>query len=85
MVPGMVLTISFLCTSCRKDLGTHISKWSSDLKINGTQENVTFSGPAFPGLPCGVFLFEASVSFKNHKIEAPDWPLKNSSHSEGGF
>ena len=23
--------------------------------------------------------------FRNHKIEAPDWLLKNSSHSEGGF
>ena len=49
---------------------------SSDLKINGT---------AFHGLPCGVLLFDVSVSFKNHKIEAPDWLLKNSSHSEGGF
>ena len=64
---------------------THLSKWPGDLKINGTQENVTFSGPAFHGLPCGVLLFDASVSFKNHKIEAPDWLLKNSSHSEGGF
>ena len=64
---------------------SHLSKWPSDLKINGTQENVTFSDPAFHGLPCGVLLFDASVSFKNHKIEAPDWLLKNSSHSEGGF
>ena len=66
-------------------MNTHLSKWPSDLKINGTQENVTFSDPAFHGLPCGVLLFDASVSFKNHKIEAPDWLLKNSSHSEGGF
>ena len=64
---------------------SHLSKWPSDLKINGTQENVTFSDPAFHGLPCGVLLFAVSVSFKNHKIEAPDWLLKNSSHSEGGF
>ena len=63
----------------------HLSKWPSDLKINGTQENVTFSDPAFHGLPCGVLLFAVSVSFKNHKIGAPDWLLKNSSHSEGGF
>ena len=63
----------------------HLSKWPSDLKINGTQEIVTFSGPAFFGLPCGVLLFDASVSFKNHKMKAPDWLLKNSSHSEGGF
>ena len=64
---------------------THLSKWPGDLKINGTQENLTFSGPAFFGLPCGVLLFDASVSSRNHKIEAPDWLLKNSSHSEGGF
>ena len=64
---------------------THLSKWPSDLKINGSQENVTLSGPAFHGLPWSVLLFDASVSFKNHKIEAPDWLLKNSSHSEGGF
>ena len=63
----------------------HLSKWLSDLKINGTQENVTFSCPAFHGLPCGVVLFDASVSFRNHKIEVPDWLLKNSSHSDGGF
>ena len=64
---------------------THLSKWPSDLKINGTQEIVTFSSPAFHGLSCGVLLFDASVSFKDHKIEAPDWLLKNSNHSEGGF
>ena len=59
---------------------------ANDLKINGTQENVTFCDPAFHGLPCGFLLFAASVSFKNHKIEeAPDWLLKNSSHSKGGF
>ena len=64
---------------------THLSKWPSDLKFNGTQEFVTFSGPAFHGLSCGVLLFDASVSSRNHEIEAPDWLLKNSSHSEGGF
>ena len=47
---------------------SHLSKWPSDLKINGTHENVTFSVPAFHGLPCGVLLFAASVSFKKHKI-----------------
>ena len=45
---------------------SHLSKWPSDLKINGTQENVTFSGTVFHGLSCGVFLFVVSVSFKNH-------------------
>ena len=63
----------------------HLSKWPGHLKINGTQEILTFSGLAFYGLSCGVLLFGASVSSKNHKIEAPDWQLKNSSHSEGGF
>ena len=52
--------LTYFCVS-------HLSKWPSDLKINGTQENVTF-GPAFHGLPCGVLLFDASVGFKNHKI-----------------
>ena len=60
---------------------SHLSKWPCDLKINGTQENVTFSDQGFYGLPCGVLLFDATVSFRNHKIEAPDWLLKNSSHS----
>ena len=64
---------------------THLSKGASDLKVNGTQKIVTFSGPAFHGLPCGVLLFDASVSSKKYKIEAPDWLLKNSSHSEGSF
>ena len=45
----------------------------------------TFSDPAFQGLPCGVLLFAVSVSFKNHKIAAPYWLLKNCCHSEGGF
>ena len=47
---------------------SHLSKWPSDLKINGTQENITFSGSVFHGLSCGVFLFVASVSFKNHPL-----------------
>ena len=52
---------------------THLSKWPSDLKINGTQGNVTFSDPAFHGLQCGVFLFCCDCWLKNNKIEAPDW------------
>ena len=62
-----------------------ILKTATSFKINGTQENVTFSDPAFHGRPYGVLLFAVSVSFKNYAIEAPDWLLKNSSHSEGGF
>ena len=45
------------------DCKAHLSKWPSDLKINGTQENVTFSGPAFYGLPCGdLFLMRVLAS-----------------------
>ena len=61
---------------------THLSKWPSDLKFNGTQENVAFPDPGFHGLPCGVLLFAVTVSLKNHQIEAPDWLLKNSSHPD---
>ena len=39
----------------------HLSKWPSDLKINGKHESVTFSGQVFHGLSCGVFLFAVSV------------------------
>ena len=46
----------------------NLSKWPSDLKINCTQENITFSVPVFHGLSCGVFLFVASVSFKNQPL-----------------
>ena len=63
----------------------HLSKWPSDLKINGTQENVTFSDPAFHGLPCGILLFAASVSLKNHKTEAPDRMLKKFQPFRGWF
>ena len=56
---------------------THLSKWPSDLKINGTQENITFSGPVFHGLSCGVFLFVASVSFKNHLLNGLNFSTAN--------
>ena len=55
----------------------HLSKWPSDLKINGTQENITFSGPVFHGLSCGVFLFVASVSFKNHPLNGWNFSTAN--------
>ena len=77
-IPQRIRLPYYLATS-------HLSKWPSDLKINGTKETVPFPGLVFHGRPCGVLLFAVSVSFKNHKIEAPDWLLKNSSHSEGGF
>ena len=45
----------------------HFSKWPTDFEINGTQEIVTFSDPAFHGLPFGVLHFTVSVSFKTIK------------------
>ena len=62
--------------NCRCHL-SHLSKWPSDLKINGTQENITFSGPVFHGLSCGVFLFVASVSFKNHHLNGLNFSTAN--------
>ena len=49
----------------------HLSKRPSDLKQNGTQEKTPFSGTVFHTLSHGVLRFVASVSFKNHWIEAP--------------
>ena len=56
---------------------SHLSKWPSDLKSNGTQENITFSGPVFHGLSCGIFLFVASVSFKNHLLNGLNFSTAN--------
>ena len=64
---------------------THLSKWPDDLKINGTQENVTFSGPVFHGLSCGVFLFVASVSFKNHPLNGWNFSTANQVLLSYGF
>ena len=61
----------------RDQSGSHLSKWPSDLKSNGTQENITFSGPVFHGLSCGVFLFVASVSFKNHLLNGLNFSTAN--------
>ena len=56
---------------------SHLTKWPSDLKSNGTQENITFSGPVFHGLSCGIFLFVASVSFKNHLLNGLNFSTAN--------
>ena len=56
---------------------SHLSKWQSDLKINGIQENATFSSPVFHGLSCGVFLSVASVSFKNHPLNGWNFSTAN--------
>ena len=50
---------------------SHLAKRLSDLKQNGTQEKTPFSGTVFHTLSHGVLRFVASVSFKNHWIEAP--------------
>ena len=50
---------------------SHLAKRPSDLKQNGTQEKTPFSGTVFHTLSHGVLRFVASVSFKNHWIEAP--------------
>ena len=64
---------------------SHLSKWPSHLKINGTQENITFSGPVFHGLSCGVFLFVASVSFKNHPLNGWNFSTTNQVLLFNGF
>ena len=63
----------------------HISKGPSGLKQNGTQAKKQFSGPVFHGLSCGVVCFVASVSFKNHQMEASHWLLEHLNQSQGGF
>ena len=52
---------------------------------NGTQEKTQLSGTVFHTLSHGVLRFVASVSFKNHWIEASDWLSKNFRQPEGGF
>ena len=52
---------------------SHLSKGSSDLKQNGTQEKTPFSGTVSPCLSYGVVLFVLTVSFWNHQIEASHW------------
>ena len=47
---------------------THLSKHSSDLKQNGTQEKTPFSSTVFHALSHGVIRFVASVSSKNHLL-----------------
>ena len=63
----------------------HIAKRLSDLKQNGTHKKTPFSGTVFQSLSHGVLRFVASVSFKNHWIEASDWLSKNLNQSESGF
>ena len=63
----------------------HFAKCPSDVKQNGTQEKTPFSVTDFHTLSHGVFRFVASVSFRNHWIDASDWLSKNFNHSEGVF
>ena len=46
----------------------HLSKRSSDLKQNGTQEKTSLSSTVFHTLSHGVIRFVASVSSKNHLL-----------------
>ena len=45
-----IFTTAFIKELMIKICQAHLSKRPSDLKINGTHENVTFSGPVFHGL-----------------------------------
>ena len=64
---------------------SHLAKRPSDLKQNGPQVKTPFSGKVFQTLSHGVLRFVASVGFKNHRIEASDWLVKNFNQPEGGF
>ena len=64
---------------------SHLAKRPSDLKQNSTQVKTPFSGTVLHTLTHGVLRFVASVSFKNHWIEASDWLSKNFRQPEGGF
>ena len=64
---------------------THLAKWPSDVKQNGTHEKTPFSGTVFKTFSHVVLCFVASGSFKNHWIEASYWLSKNFNQSEGGF
>ena len=79
LVTYLLATFDIASLSCQKVefMTPHLLKWPSDLKINGRQENVTFSGPVFHGLSCGVFLFVASNSFKNHPLNGWNFSTAN--------
>ena len=47
---------------------SHLSKRTSDLKQNGTQEKTPLSGTVFNTLSHGVVRFVASGSSKNHLL-----------------
>ena len=47
-------------------MASHLAKWPSDVKQNGTQEKTPFSGTVFNIFLHGVLRFVASVSSRNH-------------------
>ena len=61
-----LITKILLLTKSKDKSGAHLSKGPSDLKQNGKQENLSFSGPGFHGLSSGVICFVPSVSSENH-------------------
>jgi len=59
-------------------LESHLSKWPSELKQNGTQVKHQFLALFSRPFMWRVILFAVSVCFKNHKMEAFHWLLKAS-------
>ena len=55
-------------TFIEQAMDSHLSKGSSDLKQNGTQEKTPFSSTVFHTLSHGVICFVVSVSSKNHLL-----------------
>ena len=51
-----------------EDMGSHLSKRSSDRKRNGTQEKTLFSSTVFNTFSHGVIRFLVSVSSENHLL-----------------
>ena len=47
-------------------MASHLAKWPSDVKQNGTQEKTPFSGTVFNIFLHGVLRFVARGNFKNH-------------------
>ena len=59
------------------DRVAHLSKGQSDRKQIGTQENISFSGPGFHGLSCGVICFVPGISSRNHHLNGLNYSTAN--------
>ena len=69
----------------KANMRSHLSKGPTDLKQNSTHEKKLFFGSVFHALSYGVNSFVASVSFKNHQMEASHWLLEHLNRWLGGF